>query len=93
MPNQDDGFIDRVEHVSDCRIVVGERLRGVLNDAHVEAVGAQHVVDTAPTGSVDESSMDQDDGRTHGLLPCSWMGTSEGIERPAAGHPSNDVSQ
>jgi len=83
VPDQNDGSVDRVEHLAGGGVVVGERLRGVLHDPNLEAVGAEHVVDTAPTGSVDESAVDQDDGRTHAdSFARGCVRATLGVSRP-----------
>jgi hypothetical protein len=50
-----------VEHVVGCCDVALERQRLVLHDAHVEAVRLQQLIYALPAGSVDESTVDEND--------------------------------
>jgi len=48
----------------------------VLHDCDPVTLGAKPVIDAAPSGAVDESAMDEYDGRLRGCAHCvpPWVG-------------------
>ena len=72
MTNEDDRLVLRVDDALGRGGVALERQRRVLDDADAVAVLLQEAVNLLPTGAVDETSMDEDNGAcsTHhdGLL-------------------------
>jgi len=61
--NKDDGRLLPCNDPSRRRHIVEQRQRWVLDDAHVVTVIPQDLVDTFPTRTVHEATMDEDDRR------------------------------
>ena len=69
--DEDDRAVELVEDACRGCDVIGQRRRGVLDDAHVVSFGDEQVVDGLPSGAIDEATVDQDDRclAVHGVLP------------------------
>ena len=49
-----------VKDLTGRHVVAAQRDRGVLHNAHTEAVPGKDVVDASPSGAVDEPAVDED---------------------------------